>query len=257
MNENQTCKLCGSNAKLLKQSHIIPSFMYTGLFDERNRILLHPLSNQSSKPKYFQTGFYDKDILCSKCDNELIGSLEKYSSTILYGGKTRNPPEFEKRISKDGIRSIQVKNIDYTKFKLFLLSILWRAHISKNKFFKNVNLSEHEQTIREMILLNDAKKESDFPISIIAVQDLKNKTIRIIPNPEVKKNGELHIAIFFINGYFYFIDLSKSNSFSLSKNHNLKETNEIEIGLVDRELAFNLLTSIGIPPHIANNFVNK
>ena len=33
-----TCKLCGKEKDLCKQSHIIPNFMYQDLFDQKNRM---------------------------------------------------------------------------------------------------------------------------------------------------------------------------------------------------------------------------
>lgn len=86
MFQNGPCKLCGKHAKLLKKSHIIPNFMYRGLFDESNKMSVVPLDNPQAKPQFIQTGYFEKYILCGKCDNELLGSLEKYAATLLYGG---------------------------------------------------------------------------------------------------------------------------------------------------------------------------
>ena len=81
------CKLCCIDKKLLKKSHIIPEFMYQDLFDEKHRIfevLFKPDLQLQNKTR--QSGVYDKDILCDKCDNKVLGSLERYASLALYGG---------------------------------------------------------------------------------------------------------------------------------------------------------------------------
>jgi hypothetical protein len=84
---NGICKLCGEEKKLCKQSHIIPNFMYKDLFDEKNRI--HKIQSQQGKIEQrgiCQTGEFDINILCQKCDNSILGKLERYASLILYDG---------------------------------------------------------------------------------------------------------------------------------------------------------------------------
>jgi len=41
--------------------------------------------------------------------------------------------------------------IDYLQFKLFQLSIIWRASISENPGFAQVNLGPHEEKVRQML----------------------------------------------------------------------------------------------------------
>ncbi len=91
------CKLCTYDKKLLKSSHIIPDFMYYGLFDEKHFIAPIDLIEFKRK-KLLPAGFYDYDILCKECDNEVIGKLESYSKIVLYGGKGKveNYPKVEK-----------------------------------------------------------------------------------------------------------------------------------------------------------------
>lgn len=254
MNQNGPCKLCGKSAKLIKQSHIIPNFMYQGLFDETNRMILMPLSSSSEKSRFYQTGFFDKYILCKKCENEVLSKLEKYSSTILYGGTSRNPPVFEKRKGPDGVRSIGISNLDYTRFKLFLLSILWRAHISSNKFFNKVSVGEHESILREMIMSGNAGAEDEYKIAIVAIKDRIDNLVRIMPNPEVKKYDGGHFAAFFLSGFIYFINLQRKTDFLVFDKSILKESGEIEIPIISGELASRFLKAFGLSDDIADYF---
>jgi hypothetical protein len=48
-----------------------------------------------------------------------------------------------------------VEGIDYERFKLFQLSILWRAGVSKHVFFSKVKLGAHEKRLRQMLLADD------------------------------------------------------------------------------------------------------
>ena len=57
------CKLCDIKTQLVKKSHIIPQFMYKGMFDEKGRISQFNLNNPKSEV-YFQSGIWQKNILC-------------------------------------------------------------------------------------------------------------------------------------------------------------------------------------------------
>ncbi len=151
MNQIAKCKLCGRALELIKKSHIIPNFMYKEMFDEKNRMMLANLKNISERPQFRQSGFHEKYILCAKCEG-LLSTLERYAAHFLFGGNVKIPTPIEKRLGPDGIKSIMIKKIDYSKLKLCLLSIVWRAHISTNKFFKEVNVGKNENVIREMLL---------------------------------------------------------------------------------------------------------
>lgn len=125
-----TCKLCcREDENLLKKSHIIPNFMYQYLFDEQNRIAVVASTELTKKDRKFKTqptGEYEQGILCSTCDNELKGQYESYAAKALYGKdiSINNAPKVKRYQNKAGQKWSVIENIDYHKFKLFLLSIL-------------------------------------------------------------------------------------------------------------------------------------
>jgi len=53
---------------------------------------------------------------------------------------------------------------NYANFKLFLLSILWRAGVCREGEFSKVDLGEHESTLRNMLKNRQALSMHDFPI---------------------------------------------------------------------------------------------
>ena len=53
--------------------------------------------------------------------------------------------------------------IDYKKFKLFLLSLIWRFSISSKMSFKGVELGEHEDHIRQMLIMDDTGDAGRYP----------------------------------------------------------------------------------------------
>jgi hypothetical protein len=246
-----TCKLCKRTLQLIKQSHVIPNFMYKGLFGSKNEILLVQLSENLDKPLKQQTGIFEKHILCSDCDNRLIGKNEKYVSLILNGGTTKRPPNFQKRVTYQGLEIAHVSQIEYQKFKNFILSIVWRASISKHRFFEKAKVLEYEDILREILHEEKYVEESIFKISIIALLNQSNNLIRVIQNPEVYDINGGKCVIFYIGGFVYFVNLTKENSLPIFEISFLKEVGEISIPLLKGADALQFLTSNGLPSEIA------
>ena len=111
------CKLCLNEKPLLKNSHIIPNFMYKDLFDYGHRLANVNL-NDFSKVKYQQSGFKEGNILCYDCDNVVIGRLERYACNFLY---TSNNTATKEYISGDSVNIPYQRylKLDYTQLKLF------------------------------------------------------------------------------------------------------------------------------------------
>jgi len=59
---------------------------------------------------------------------------------------------------------INENHFDYIKLKLFLLSVLWRASISKLDFFSSVQLGKYEDVIKNMLLQTHLTDENIFQI---------------------------------------------------------------------------------------------
>lgn len=221
------CKLCGGNKKLLKKSHIIPEFMYKDLFDSKHRIhevLFKPEKQLNSQTR--QSGGYDKNILCGNCDNKILGSLERYASLVLYGGI-----ELTIEITSDKNKStyISVKGIDYQKFKLFLLSVLWRASISNLPIFQNVALGDHEPIIRDKILKNNPGSSIEYPCAIFTHLHHHNMPHQIISEPGCLINGEQQIYAFLISGNLFIFFTSTDEQTEWVQHCTITEKGEMKI----------------------------
>lgn len=252
------CKLCGLEKPLIKKAHIIPDFMYNGMFDEKHQILFTPITPKAPAPKVIQkryTGEYEGNLLCSNCDNKLLGDYyENYASRVLYGGKldSEECPEFQNIKNINGIDLLKCTKVNYHKFKLFLLSILWRSSISKRPFFKEVELGEHEDKIREMLLTKDAGGIEAYPINIFTYKHTGNIASELISQPRRLKNKEgLEYYSFLIAGYFYFFYI---NSFTSKFSHKILEItirpeNEIHILKLTPETGIDFIAGqFGIKP---------
>ena len=150
------CKLCLQERKICK-SHIIPEFLYKQGYDENGQ--MHVLKKGNSKPKNLQHNLdvYEK-LLCADCEENLLNKkYEKYFHKIWYLDKilpTIATSDF-----------FEIPKLDYASFKLFHLSILWRASISSLAPFAMVSLgNEQEELIRQMLLNGDPGQPNDYQI---------------------------------------------------------------------------------------------
>jgi hypothetical protein len=145
------CKLCQKDDQL-KKSHIIPEFLYSTLYDEKHRF--HEIHiDTNTKNKFTQKGVREP-LLCNSCE-QYFSKFERYASLVLNSG-------FELTVKRiEGL--FHFEGVEYDQFKLFALSILWRASVSSLDFFEEVNLASHEEIIRKMLLAGDAGQEDDYP----------------------------------------------------------------------------------------------
>ena len=179
--------------------------MYKGFYDENHRMLKASMRDLTilSKPR---TGEYDGNILCRKCDNQRIGELESYAKPVFYGGgeslSESQIPRFE-RLNQGGIEFTYCENLDYKKFKLFLLSILWRASISSRETFSLITLGSHEETIREMIYSGNPKDTNDYPCMIYSYLNDDSIPVDLIIQPHPGNKGATQFYKFLISGIFY------------------------------------------------------
>lgn len=213
--------------------------MYKGLFGQAHKILHVNLDNLSTKSTVY-TGIYDKYILCPSCDNEIISKLETYASSVLYGlgnMTMRKHIKTEKIISHDRLLSIRFHNLDYTKLKLFFLSILWRSHISNHDFFKTVDLGKYQEKLRLMILNNDAGNEDEFEVVLAAIESDGTRPYKSIIDPRrITFDGNTWYA-FHINQVFYHFNVSSYNKMSIFEKGIIKRDGKMDIAILSNQYA--------------------
>lgn len=235
------CKLCLQNKLLCKRSHILPNFLYRELFDERHRIVklkTHTLNLDSSIP----TGEYDENILCEDCDNRVIGQHESYAREFLYGD--RLSIKMENYRKPDGLEFIQVNGLDYVKFKLFLLSLLWRASISKRPFFDAVRLGPDEDKLRSMILCGEPGPATSFPCIITSYRKHKDIPSDLIVAPRKVILDQTTTYNFLANGLWYSYRATESESIDWVLEAALNEQGNMKIVHIPVNQAKEMLNNI-------------
>lgn len=213
--------------------------MYKGLFNTKNKLKYLNFANRGCK-KIISDGIYEKFILCRECDNEILGKNETYVSKLLYGplsGKKSKIPIFFKTTNHEGLTTFIINNIDYKKTKLFLLSILWRAHISSHPFFTEVDLGPHAEILRKMILENNPKDENSYETVLTMLKKNSTRPYNSIIQPKRIKIELNTIYVFYINGLMYHYNISPINKLSLFPIGKVCIDNSMRIGYLEDVLA--------------------
>jgi len=226
------CNLCLQGRKLVK-AHIIPEFMYKELYDAKHFFHKVKISN-SLKVSNLPQGIYDEGIICKDCDDNIINKRgENYASKVLYGGAgltEEETPKFEKRKNiNDEMTTIHISNLDYKKFKLFLLSVLWKSSITQRSEFKEVSLGKHEEIIRNLILNDDPGEIEDYPCFIVNIRNDVKIANELIGVPLKKKYDGCTFYLFLIAGLLYTYYVSKHNVPDFVINCTINKRNELLI----------------------------
>jgi hypothetical protein len=186
------CALCKTESPL-KNSHIISEFFYKNLYDKIHRfnvITSDPLISEDFKQK----GVYEK-LLCGDCEQR-FSEWEKYAKESFGDG-------VGVKIERKG-KLFRFSNLDYVKFRLFLLSLLWRMGASRLNFFSLVELGDkHSEILRLALLKADPLEPLQYPCLISAVS-LKGEFHRSwISQPIHTKSDGKHCHCIVVNGLLF------------------------------------------------------
>jgi len=228
---NGTCKLCG-NVSPLKESHIIPDFYIRGL--EHNLVtgsqgISQPFSILLSANPHFeggvkQRGQWEKIIgmkeklLCSDCEQKFQKN-ETYVRDLLYGNSPlplkklemgNRLHEITERFQVEDLLEVRKVKVEYKRLKLFQMSILWRAGISRGSFFKEVNLGEfHETKLQELLNAENPGLYTDYSCIMIDLRLNENGCEDGIGQPKRRLGHHQKSYLFIMGGYAFEFIVSK------------------------------------------------
>lgn len=150
-----TCRLCQETVPL-RDSHVFPEFLYYSIYDDRHRAIgLAPFRDVKEKPVY--QGL--REPLLGDCCEGRLQKLESYAARAM----RRLPDASAVRPGK----VVVAQNVEYRQFKLFQLSLIWRAGVATQPSFAQVDLGPHEPTIRGMLLARDPGEPLDYPCLLL------------------------------------------------------------------------------------------
>ena len=154
------CKFCNNEFQKLANSHIIPRSFYRKVRGDGNYSLLLNVDDNEETQEFKQAGISDTTILCESCER-------RFSPYDKHGYETLTEALETKKKYIDHLGNacaFYVEKADYNVFKLFVLSVLWRASVSSHYFFKHIKLGSHEEKLRKRIHEGDAGAEDDYSI---------------------------------------------------------------------------------------------
>ena len=188
------CKLC-DQLKPLQNSHILPEFVFRPVYDITHTAVQIDI-DQGKKLKQ-QIGFRER-LLCEDCE-KIFNKWEDYFSRIWFLPTQRLRP-----LLLDDI-IVTIPGIDYSIFKLFHLSIIWRAGISSLAKFKNVTLGTQEEKIRKRLLSNDPGDPDEYTMIGVALREPDTKYFqdKILSAPEAARSHGHHIYSVIFGGVFW------------------------------------------------------
>ena len=143
------CKLCGKKREL-RNSHIIPEFFFKPIYNNKHRVTVFQLEPHQNH--IIQKGYRER-LFCEDCE----GKFSRYEDYVAKEWYQNNI--IPKSTSQDVIK---IESLDYKPFKLFHLSILFRASVSTKSIFENIDLGPHEYNIKELILEDDPGSKNRY-----------------------------------------------------------------------------------------------
>ncbi len=188
------CALCLNDKKLL-DSHIFPEFLYKPLYDENHKFL-RVSTNPKTRTKKSPKGITER-LLCSECEGK-IGKYEDYASKVL-NVRIDEPKIFSDRFEFQGI--------DYQRFKLFQISLLWRAHITTREEYSAINLGiKHSEIMRRMIFEGKPGKLYEYGCIVSCVPEIFDD-MKLIIIPPIRRRISGHRSYLSVFGGLIWIHL--------------------------------------------------
>ncbi len=114
------CRLCQKPGSLC-ESHILPNLAYKETIDPSGHprmIVVSAVAGNPAVDKSKQTGFTEA-LLCKTCEG-VFSRWETYAANKLWNFPLPAPIQ----------NQITLCDLDYPKFKLFLLSLIWSEHFA-------------------------------------------------------------------------------------------------------------------------------
>jgi hypothetical protein len=150
------CRLC-LRQRPLCQSHIIPESCFTPVYDAKHRFIT--VTESKERLTLLQKGFREP-LLCDKCEQHLNAFDHYFADAWFQQG-------LGPLTATDDL--VTVSGLDYSTFKLFHLSVLWRAAIASRPEFAGVQLGPHAERIRDMLLRADPGPTSQYGTIVYAL----------------------------------------------------------------------------------------
>jgi hypothetical protein len=204
----QACKYCG-RLKTLVKSHIIPrSFCEIKSFQQNasHNALSLPSDSADLKPVKRSIGMYDDELFCKDCE-------DKFMIYDAYAFKILNEQGSHRNALRDGqghVLGAYYETYDYTKLKLFFMSVLLRAGLSDVFFFKHVKVGPYLELLKDAVDAGTAPATNDFAVFLAYYDELKKEPI-MFP-PAQKRIEKIKFYHFHIGQMIFYIKVDRRDT---------------------------------------------
>lgn len=160
------CRLCHLDREL-RNSHIVPEFLHDGLYNKKgHHMAINGKGNRGWQP--LQKGIREH-LFCEECEQHFNKHFEMpFRAQWVQAFPLPNPWEGD----------ICWGRFHYASFKLFHLSVLFRASVSSLPSFSEVSLGTDEETLRKLLLSVNPGEPWQYPIFGQAI--IHHKTKRVV-----------------------------------------------------------------------------
>jgi len=197
------CKGCYADKQLVK-AHIIPESFFRDLRADEKTLLL--ISNRAGvHKKKAPIGVYDETILCRECEDR-FEHIDDYAAKVLV-----NNDGIEKIRSNGEVTAYRLNEVDTDLIKLFVISLLWRASISRQDFYKKVNLGPLEQKAKDLVWEGSTGNRHDFSF-VLAKFDDTEKISKVILEPHSERWFGRKYYRFYIASYVLYVKVDSQNT---------------------------------------------
>ncbi len=161
------CQLCGSDRPQLASAQIVPDFMLKYIQDEESgRAVMRVYDDESDQLLQVEEGGIEPDgeLVCEAC-LATIGEWDRYADRLMYqdSGLVIEDMSVGDEESGTAEEAKVIRNVDYERFKLFQLSLLWRMGASDVIPFEPIDIGIHRQRLAEMLRSREPGAPEDFP----------------------------------------------------------------------------------------------
>jgi hypothetical protein len=176
----QPCKYCGQ-LKTLVKSHIIP----------------RSLCDVNS------SGICDDELFCKDCEDKFM-IYDAYAFNLLHEQGTDRKTVCDRHGEELGV---YYESYDYTKLKLFFMSVLLRAGLSSIFLFNHIKIRPYLGLLKEALDAGQAPAANDFAVFLAYYDEIKRGPVMFPPAQQ--KIGTIKFYHFHIGYALFYIKVDR------------------------------------------------
>ena len=153
------CRGCCQERELLK-AHVVPESFFRDMQEADGQLQEHSIKH-GIYPRRRPIGLYDTGILCLECEKNFQDPDEYGQQTLI-----QRANEFQSYFENGVDKGYSLCDVDGDMLKRFIVSVLWRASVSKLDFFNEVELGPFEESAKAIAWGDSVGADDKFPFFI-------------------------------------------------------------------------------------------